>query len=276
MNHHHILRTAIVIIASCMLVPHIEAGKKKTKKVQAGLEYAYTEPDMPAATCLSLTDTRLQPPTQPKLSSLATFINHIHGIDVSHYQGSIDWKTVAKSGHVGYVYIKATESNTIIDETYLYNITEARRHGLKAGSYHFFRPGVNAKAQYDNFRKVVNRKHQDLLPLIDVEVTGGVTVETLHSRLQEFLRLVTDEYGRRPIIYTGKNFYNKYFAPYPNFKAYKFMIAQYTPQEEPYLNGGDDFLIWQYTGHGRVDGIMGDVDQSRFVGRHAMNDILYK
>lgn len=276
MNLHNIFRVAAIIMALCVVVPHAEAGKKKTKKTPVTEEYVLLEPDAPAATCQSQADTRLQPPTQPKLRDFISYTNHMHGIDVSHYQGHIDWKTVANSGNVGYVYIKATESNTLVDDTYEYNIAEARRHGIKAGSYHFFRPGVNALAQYNNFRRVVNKRHQDLLPLIDVEVTGGVTVATLHARLQEFLRLVTEEYGRRPIIYTGKNFYNKYFAPYPNFKAYKFMIAQYTPQEEPYLNDGDDYLIWQYTGHGHVDGIRGDVDQSRFVGRHNINDILYK
>ncbi len=271
---HYILRITTIIMAMVMVAPSVQAGKKKTKKPQPD-PYAMLKPDKPAADYKAQTDTQLNTPRQPQLREFANITNHVHGIDVSHYQGRIDWARVAKSGSAGYVYLKATESNTLVDDTYEFNLHEARRHGLKVGSYHFFRPGVSASAQFENFRRTVNRRHQDLLPLIDVEVTGGVAVATMHARLQEFLKLVTNEYGQRPIIYTGKNFYNKYFAPYSNFKAYKFMIAQYTPQEEPYLNGGDDYLIWQYTGHGRVDGIKGDVDQSRFVGHHNINDILY-
>ena len=273
-TRHNILRIVIIIMALMIIAPAVQAGKKKTKKSQSD-SYAMLEPDKPAANYKAQTDIQLLAQPQPQLHEFANITNHMHGIDVSHYQGRIDWARVAKSGSAGYVYLKATESNALVDDTYDYNLREAQRHGLKVGSYHFFRPGVNASAQFENFRRTVNKRHQDLLPLIDVEVTGGVTVATMHARLQEFLRLVTNEYGQRPIIYTGKNFYNKYFAPYPNFKAYKFMIAQYTPQEEPYLNDGDDYLIWQYTGHGRVDGIKGDVDQSRFVGRHTINDILY-
>ena len=97
----------------------------------------------------------------------------------------------------------------------------------------------------------------------------------MHTRLLEFLRLVTNEYGKRPVIYTGRNFYNKYFAGYSAFKAYQFMIAQYTA-DEPLLNGGDDFIMWQYTSHGRVKGIRGEVDQSRFRGRHSLSEILYR
>ena len=108
---------------------------------------------------------------QPVIGLLGAEGDHLHGIDVSHYQGRIDWRTVAKSKEVGYVYIKATESNYMVDDTYEYNLTEARRNGIKAGSYHFFRPGVSAAGQFALFKRVIDKRKQDLLPLIDVEVT---------------------------------------------------------------------------------------------------------
>jgi len=107
-------------------------------------------------------------------------------------------------------------------------------------------------------------------------VTGGVSVETMHARLQEFLRLVTEEYGRRPVIYTGRNFYNKYFAGYSFYKPYLFMIAMYNTTEQPYLSNGNDYVIWQYSSKGSINGIRGDVDLSRFVGRHTIGEIMYK
>lgn len=270
-----LIRLAIVLIALSVACPSHAIRKKKGKKSDTEI-VAMPEPDPLPNSSKSMPDARPRRIRQPIISAFTvTAGRHLKGIDVSHYQGRIDWRTVSQHRDVGYVYLKATEGNTLIDDTYEYNLKEAQRHGLKVGSYHFFRPAVSAISQFANFKKVVDKRKQDLLPLIDVEVTGGVPIATLHTRLQEFLRLVTEEYGRRPVIYTGRNFYNRYFAEYNYFKAYQFMIAQYTP-EEPYLTNGDDYIIWQYTSKGRIPGIRGDVDQSRFVGHHSLTEILYK
>lgn len=61
---------------------------------------------------------------------------HIHGIDLSHYQGTVFWETVGKS-KMAYVYLKATEGGTRIDDKYKQNIDLAHNYGLKVGSYHF-------------------------------------------------------------------------------------------------------------------------------------------
>ena len=84
------------------------------------------------------------------------------GIDVSHYQGFIDWQRVAREGEVGYVYIKATEGNSLQDDTYTYNISEARKAGIKVGSYHFFRANVNVDEQLANLTSLVKKEQQDL------------------------------------------------------------------------------------------------------------------
>ncbi|MBR3479042.1 MAG: glycosyl hydrolase family 25 [Bacteroidaceae bacterium] len=268
-------RLIIILMSLCIVSPTFAIKKKKVKKGEVTVVTA-PEPDAPANTFKATPDTAPNKRTQPVIGLLGAEGDHLHGIDVSHYQGRIDWRTVAKSKEVGYVYIKATESNYMVDDTYEYNLTEARRNGIKAGSYHFFRPGVSAAGQFALFKRVIDKRKQDLLPLIDVEVTGGVSIATLHSRLQEFLKLVTEEYGRRPVIYTGRNFYNKYFADYDFYKPYLFMIAMYNTAEQPYLDNGEDYVIWQYSSKGRIDGIRGDVDQSRFVGRHTLSEILYK
>ncbi len=268
----HILFLTVVLSLLC---PTDAYGRKKKKKNEEQDVYEFLQPDMPSSSYKAMPDNH---PRQPKGANLTAYFSrtasHQYGIDVSHYQGRIDWKAVSRDKKVGYVYLKATESNYLVDDTYSFNLSEARRHGIKVGSYHFFRPNVDAASQYENFRQTVNRRKQDLLPLIDVEVTGGVSVETLHKRLQEFLKLVTKEYGKRPLIYTGRNFYNKYFAGYSAFKPYMFMIAQYT-SDEPYLNDGRDFVMWQFTAKGRVSGIRGDVDRSRFMGRYSVSDIVY-
>ena len=259
----------------CIASPTFAIKRKKVKKGEVTLVGA-PEPDAPASTFKAIPDSEPHKRKQPVIGLLGGEGDHLHGIDVSHYQGRIDWRAVAKSKEVGYVYIKATESNYMVDDTYEYNLAEARRNGIKAGSYHFFRPGVSAAGQFAIFKRIIDKRKQDLLPLIDVEVTGGVSMSTFHSRLQEFLKLVTEEYGRRPVIYTGRNFYNKYFADYDFYKPYLFMIAMYNTDEQPELINGEDYVIWQYSSKGRINGIRGDVDQSRFVGRHTLSEILYK
>lgn len=196
------------------------------------------------------------------------------GIDVSHHQGYINWSEVARNKEIQFVYLKASEGANYIDDTYERNLREARRHGLKVGPYHFFRPGVDPNVQFRNMMSVINSRNIDLLPMIDVEVQGGVSMATFHARLEKLLELVTKEFGKRPIIYTGKNFYNKYMHG-GRYSRYKFWIAAYS-FEEPMLYDDDDYLIWQYTGSGSLHGIRGNVDLNRFVGNHGVKDILYR
>ena len=92
---------------------------------------------------------------------------HIHGIDLSHYQGEVFWEAVGDNSKMAYVYLKATEGGTRIDPTYKKNIELAHRYGLKVGSYHFFRPKVDLVQQMENFKSQCRPGDQDLLPMID-------------------------------------------------------------------------------------------------------------
>lgn len=198
----------------------------------------------------------------------------LHGIDVSHYQGRIDWDQVARDPNAGYVYLKATEGANYTDDTYQRNFSECKRVGLKVGSYLFFRPNTSASVQFEQFRSVVNTRQQDLIPLIDAESMNGVSIATFQSRLLELCQLLEKEYGKAPLIYTGRNFYNKNIHGNAKLTSYKFFIAAYS-MEEPQLYGDEDYLMWQYTAQGRVQGIRGDVDMSHFVGSHTLKEILY-
>lgn len=282
------MRRALIFFTFSLLILlalPVEARKKKPSKYDQKRENAYTipliEPD--PISRKTKPDTGARPLEQPVFALLGRQGKHYrgsgsgiytHGIDVSHYQGRIDWSEVAHDPDVEYVYLKATEGANNIDDTYAYNLREARRHGLKTGSYHFFRAQVSPDIQFRNFMSVVDVAKQDLLPIIDVEAINRVSMPIFHSRLERLLQLVTQAFGRKPIIYTGKNFYNKHLRG-PRYSGYPFMIAAYTP-EEPELNNNDDYLIWQYSATGRVRGIRGNVDQSRFVGYHNLQEILLK
>ena len=198
--------------------------------------------------------------------------SHIHGIDLSHYQGNVFWEAVSET-KMAYVYLKATEGATNIDSKYKQNIDIAHRYGLKVGSYHFYRPRVPQDVQLANFRAQCRPQDQDLLPMIDIETKSGLPTEEFCDSLFKFIQLVEHEYHCRPLLYTFANFYDNYLAG--KIDNYKLMIAQYT-QREPVLADGRDIEMWQYTGKGHIDGVNGYVDKSRFMGRHRLREIRYR
>ena len=94
---------------------------------------------------------------------------HIHGIDLSHYQGNVFWETIGDNSKMEYVYLKATEGGNNIDSKYAQNIDLAHKYGLKVGSYHFYRPKIEQSVQLQNFMSQCRPGDQDLLPMIDIE-----------------------------------------------------------------------------------------------------------
>ena len=195
----------------------------------------------------------------------ASTVANYHGIDVSWYQKKIDWNTTARDKGVTFVYVKATEGGKLQDGNYRYNLENARKHGIKVGSYHFLRPETPVKQQFDNFKARVKKHEQDLIPVIDIEDVPELGVywkpQQARDYLSDFAELVQKHYGCRPMIYTSNKFFVDYlgraFADYPLF------IARYG-SAEPAPQNGAKWVLWQFTRSGRVDGIDHVVDLSRF------------
>lgn len=198
---------------------------------------------------------------------------HVHGIDLSHYQGEVFWETVGENTKMAYVYLKATEGGDRIDDKYERNINLAHRYGLKVGSYHFYRPKTEQQKQLENFMAQCRPGEQDLIPMIDIETKSGLNSEEFCDSLFKFLQMVEEVYEQKPLLYTYTNFYNKYLCG--KLDDYQLMIAQYT-DEEPVLADERDFTMWQYTCKGRIVGVNGYVDKSRFMGRHGLREIRYR
>lgn len=198
---------------------------------------------------------------------------HVHGIDLSHYQGQVFWETVGENTKMAYVYLKATEGGDRIDSYFERNIDLAHRYGLKVGSYHFYRPKTPQEVQLRNFMTQCLPGEQDLIPMVDVETTANLPVEEFCDSLQKFLHLMEGAYRQKPLVYTYRNFYNKHLVG--KLDDYQLMIAMYT-DEEPELADGRDYTLWQYTAKGRIVGINGYVDKSRFMGRHGLREIRYR
>jgi lysozyme len=186
----------------------------------------------------------------------------VPGIDVSHYNGVIDWHKVAQSG-VKFAYIKCTDGATFHDPMFVKNREGARWAGLKVGSYHFLRPGVGA-GQLNGFLSQICGATDDLPPCLDVEIPS----ESLP--VIECAQRIADELKRIPVIYTNAATATKLVDPL--LAAYPLWLALYQSiSGNPALVPGDwkVWTFWQHTDKGTVAGIEGNVDLDWFNGDEA-------
>lgn len=196
----------------------------------------------------------------------------ILGIDVSHHQGIIDWDrlSAATIGHVpvSFVFIKATEGETLIDRQFNENFYQARRQGIVRGAYHFFSPGVSPLEQARFYLRQVHLEPGDLPPVLDFETTGSLSAIQIRKAALQWLREVEEKVGAPPIIYTNLKFKETYFST-PEFDRYPLWIAHYYV---PKLRYEGQWRFWQHTDRGSVDGIKGYVDLNTYNG--SMYDLL--
>lgn len=268
-----ILLSCVLLAGSSVFVPS-NAKDKNDKKKQAKVVVDITlpEPDEPLRPLLP------QPTLAPETEIGGEVALHlpnrqITGIDVSHYQGSINWREVARSGEVAYVYLKATEGSNLVDNTFRTNLSGCRREGLRVGAYHFYIPSVSPQQQFQNFRSCVNTNEMDLIPIVDIERRGRESLTTFQSNLKTFINLIERHYGVRPILYCSRDFYNKYLSgPFTN---YKYMVARYAP-DVPQLCDDVAFVMWQFSATSRVRGIRGNVDKSCLMDNYTLQDILLR
>lgn len=190
----------------------------------------------------------------------------IHGIDVSHHQGKIDWEKVANAEidkePIAFVFIKATEGRSHLDDNFNDNFYNARRQGLVRGAYHFFSPNVSGLEQAEYYLHQVHLDEGDMPPVLDIEEAGKKSPAQIRKEALAWLKRVEEQYDVPPIIYTGLKFKQKYLST-PEFEHYPFWIAHYYVREVGY-NGS--WRFWQHTDMGRIDGIKGPVDLDIYNG----------
>lgn len=190
----------------------------------------------------------------------------IHGIDVSHHQGSIDWPTLAGAAidgqSISFVFIKATEGRGLLDENFNDNFYQAREYGFVRGAYHYFIPSVPAREQADYFIRQVHLEEGDLPPVLDIERSGQLTTAQLRQAALAWLQAVERHYGVTPIIYTYYKFKERYLST-PEFDRYPYWIAHYYVKDLRYKG---PWKFWQHTDCGRLPGIKGRVDLNIYNG----------
>jgi lysozyme len=187
----------------------------------------------------------------------------VHGIDVSHHQGAIDWARVKASGQT-FVFLKATEGADFRDTRFAENWRGARAEGLVTGAYHFFTfcsPGV---AQADNFLAVAPQD-EPVLPLaVDVEFTGNCvgweSVPQIQSELVAFVEHVRARAGSPPLLYTTEEVRLELL---PNeLQQHPYWVRSLWGEPSAEI----DWHFWQYSDTGSVPGIRGEVDLNVFSG----------
>lgn len=264
-----LIKILLFVMAMLIAIPSF-ADDKKTRKHHKNTETVLLiQPDeLPQKPLQART---IKTPNEAKIHSNAGWAGLTNeGIDVSHYQGEIDWNTVAQTKLVSYVYIKSSEGESLVDDYYRINLEGARKAGLKVGSYHYYRPDANADMQFTNLTSQIKRNEQDLAPIIDIEKRGTKSDEEFIASFRDFLQRVEKYYGCKPVIYTFHNFYNRYLSG--QFKGYRMMIARYR-DDEPTLDDGQLYTAWQYTQRGKIDGIRGYVDRSMVMGDFSVSDL---
>lgn len=190
----------------------------------------------------------------------------IHGIDVSKYQQFIDWESVkemeVQGVRIDFAFIKATEGLGNMDRHFKRNWKKAKEAGLPRGAYHFFLATKSGKMQAENFISRVELEPGDLPPVIDVEQAYGVAPDKLRKQVREFVDALEYYYDVKPVIYTNVSFYNKYLKG--EFDDYPLWVAHYLQKEKPRI--GRDWIFWQHSETGRVNGIVNQVDFNVFNG----------
>lgn len=264
-------RISILTIAALLAFTPCDAAARKKNKHPAKAVYLVTpEPDQLPP--VAIKSKAIQTPDEARIRTHWDGLAR-EGIDVSHYQGTIDWDEIAANEEIGYVYIKSTEGESLVDDTYRYNIEGARKAGLKVGSYHYYRPNADMNLQFENLTSQVKAEEQDLAIIIDVETRGRKSHASFISDLKAFLERVEQHYKSKPVVYTFQNFYNKYMSG--EFKDYPLMIAKYH-DEEPVLDDGQTYNLWQYTSKGEIGGIEGYVDRSKVMPDFSISDISFR
>ena len=194
----------------------------------------------------------------------------IHGIDVSHHQGHIDWDKLKDRGMIDkfpvrFVMIKATEGSTQTDENFQENFHQAREHGFTRGAYHFYSVHSPAETQAQHFLSQVKLENGDLPPVLDVEhKPKQQTDEEFRASVLKWLDIVENHYKVKPIIYTYYKFKMKYLND-SIFDQYPYWIAHYYVDSVEYRGR---WKFWQHTDAGKLPGIKGNVDLNIYNGSY--------
>jgi GH25 family lysozyme M1 (1,4-beta-N-acetylmuramidase) len=203
------------------------------------------EPDTQAATCADGTK--------------------LDGIDISKWQGDVDWGKIAAAG-TDFAFVRVSDGLNTPDQKFAQNWQNARAAGITTGVYQFFRPNQDPIKQADLLLNAMGALEPgDLPPVIDVEATGGLSKAQVTAAIHKWVDHVEAKLGVQPIIYSGRFFWQDNVGS-SDFSSYPFWIAHYTNSCPNLPTQWSDWEFHQYTESGSIAGVSGNVDQNYFNG----------
>lgn len=186
----------------------------------------------------------------------------VKGIDVSHYQGKIDWDKVTDNPKYRFAYIKATEGQDNTDEFFGENWSSARKNGLLIGAYHFFTTQSTGEQQADHFIDIVPNENSNLPPVIDIEIDLNHNAQKIQTELTIMSNKLEEYYHQKPILYVTYSTFKTYVST--GFEDHEIWIRDII--KYPTLQDQTPWTFWQYNNRGRIPGIDAYVDINVFSG----------
>jgi len=207
------------------------------------------------------TDDSQDPPLQIATPSDAV----VRGVDLSHYQGTVDFSKFAADG-LAFVYAKASEGERTNDAEYAANKSGAMAAGLAFGSYHFYETSEGPDAQASHFLSQIGDVSGQLPPVVDVETAPSGSVTNLAADVQSFVAQVKQATGCQPIIYSNRSIWDTYLKF--DTSEYPLWLAEYS-SSITLPSTAASWVFWQYSQSGSDGGVSGAVDTDVFNGRAA-------
>ncbi|WP_375239975.1 glycoside hydrolase family 25 protein [Aurantibacter sp.] len=184
------------------------------------------------------------------------------GIDVSHYNGVLDWDEINNSKHpIKFMFFRATMGKDGADKHFKRNWENAKKHHFIRGAYHYYRPSESSSLQFENFASKVALNKGDFTPVLDIEEQSPYGEANLRVGILNWLKLAEAKYGKKPIIYSGLSYYNNYLKGY--VKDYPLWIASYSKNSKL---KAIDWKFHQFSEKMVVNGIESHVDGNYFNG----------
>ncbi len=193
----------------------------------------------------------------------------VRGVDVSSYQGKIDWETLS-SQNLSFVFMKATEGSSWVDPCFSYNYEQAQNTQLRIGAYHFFSYDSSGEAQAEHFISTVEKINNMLPPVIDLEFYGDkeknpAQPKQVREQLDIMLKKLEQHYAQKPIIYATEKSYSMYLSG--SYEEYDIWIRNVITK--PSLSDNRQWTFWQYTNREQLEGYEGKekyIDMNVFYG----------
>ncbi len=258
MNPHalHLQRhTTLLRLSTLLLLAALSACEPRAPSVAEPASAPAAPAPQPAASA---------PAPAPAPAPVST-TEVVDGVDLSNWQGgAVNFEQIKQAGK-HFVFVKSSEGATVVDPDHARNVQQARAAGLAVGSYHFYESDDTPQAQFRNFSAQLSLKPGDLPPVVDIErLSKGDSVQALIPALQQFLGLLEQQHGVKPILYSGEHFANEYLSV---FGDYPLWLALYRDEASPQLpKGWTRWTFWQHSQNGTVAGVPGPVDLNRFNG----------